>query len=836
MILHKSLNAWLKIESARLHQESILHSCFGRFRFRKAYPLDDQIKALRSNPLGMFFYNQRAVFLGFGLIFLGVLAVLVWALPSNEGMLATVSVLTVFWVADAALTLLLHRRFREKLNAWAMSSTMREFPSLFDDYFLLDSSLIIALIIVGKVWGLPLDTFAFLLFANTVVYSAYARGNRGVSPRHILILLPPLAGILLLYPYPKSAIEQSRWFYFAVQSGPLLGMSLMTVLSVLMISRLRATENEVTRRRLELLGDYERILSDITTGSHVHESKDIKGRTIEEGYRRQLKVVLKNLCKLGNPFWYDSACVWFFEKHRSRGDLLLPGPRVKFSKAGKYTDGIDASQGFLGTDHLVLLHSIKYQSCEGLSAIPDLYKNVDAPAAFVPLSSDEKRIGVLALFGKEGGPPLQPEEEAFLKSLGSIMSNTIEQWEGRYRDLSQRKIDSLFSCNTLSEVFSRVAIITREYLVAAGCMVLFRPDSDKPEMEIKAWEGFSDSILTTNKYLVGKGQTGKCAETGKVIRFDDVPGNKEAFELEHLDDMEKAHGNPVKSWMALPISHEGEKNYGVIKVINRTSRCSWFRDEDEKLGENIALRLHAIIKAILKREEAEEIASKRQKDLMAITHQLHAPLLSIIAAITNLQRKPLAKHVEASLEDMHDMVEDCLAMCNGTATTFAIDAGRGISFGVHEIDAIEELKKLCTRLRKTNSRTQDLSFYFYQPEGFPILQMDRSVFTSVMYSLIHNAVKYSDKNSQVSILCTFERGKSIIKVRSVGEQIFPHEADAIFDQFHKGEIIKTTGRHHSGVGLGLWVARQLMLAIGGDLTLRLSLQSPRESIFVVHLP
>jgi hypothetical protein len=216
MPLHKSLNEWLRLKSVHLQQESIIYNYFGRRRFAGAYPFDDQVKALRSNPLGMFIYNQRAVFLTCGLIYLGVLTVSVWALPSDEWMKITVAVLAGFWFADAALTVVLHRPFREKLDAWAMSSTMHEFPPLFDNHFLLDSALIILLIIVGKAWGLPFDTFAFLLIANTVVYSAYARGKHAINRRHILILLPSLVAILLLFPYPRSIVEHSRWPNMAI--------------------------------------------------------------------------------------------------------------------------------------------------------------------------------------------------------------------------------------------------------------------------------------------------------------------------------------------------------------------------------------------------------------------------------------------------------------------------------------------------------------------------------------------------------------------------------------------------------------------------------------------
>ena len=115
--------------------------------------------------------------------------------------------------------------------------------------------------------------------------------------------------------------------------------------------------------------------------------------------------------------------------------------------------------------------------------------------------------------------------------------------------------------------------------------------------------------------------------------------------------------------------------------------------------------------------------------------------------------------------------------------------------------------------------------------------MDKNIFTTVLYSLIHNAMKYSDEGSDVTLECGFEGPprKAVLKVRSNGEQIHPNERNEIFQKFGRGRAVKR-GRHHGGVGLGLWVARELMRYIGGDLTVELSPYDPTLSVFIVHLP
>jgi K+-sensing histidine kinase KdpD len=99
-------------------------------------------------------------------------------------------------------------------------------------------------------------------------------------------------------------------------------------------------------------------------------------------------------------------------------------------------------------------------------------------------------------------------------------------------------------------------------------------------------------------------------------------------------------------------------------------------------------------------------------------------------------------------------------------------------------------------------------------------------------------VKYADEHSEVTLECGFEiaRGTAALKVKSYGEPIYESEKEIIFEMFKRGREIERTGRHHGGVGLGLFVARTLMIAIGGNLTVELSRSDPRRAIFVMHFP
>jgi len=74
-----------------------------------------------------------------------------------------------------------------------------------------------------------------------------------------------------------------------------------------------------------------------------------------------------------------------------------------------------------------------------------------------------------------------------------------------------------------------------------------------------------------------------------------------------------------------------------------------------------------------------------------------------------------------------------------------------------------------------------------------------------------------------------------LKVKTLGEPIKPNETEKIFEKYEQGAVVKATGRHHSGVGLGLWVARELLKDVGGTIRVELAAAEPRLSIFIVEL-
>ncbi len=86
----------------------------------------------------------------------------------------------------------------------------------------------------------------------------------------------------------------------------------------------------------------------------------------------------------------------------------------------------------------------------------------------------------------------------------------------------------------------------------------------------------------------------------------------------------------------------------------------------------------------------------------------------------------------------------------------------------------------------------------------------------VLTNIIGNALKYSATGTPVDVRLTVEGDRALVQVQDHGRGIPADHLEKVFDKFHRVEdpMLMTTG----GTGLGLYIARSLAAAMGGELT------------------
>ena len=75
-------------------------------------------------------------------------------------------------------------------------------------------------------------------------------------------------------------------------------------------------------------------------------------------------------------------------------------------------------------------------------------------------------------------------------------------------------------------------------------------------------------------------------------------------------------------------------------------------------------------------------------------------------------------------------------------------------------------------------------------------------------NLVGNAVKFSDDGGTITIAAEARRGRAFVSVRDEGPGIAPHDREHVFDRRWRLGA-------RAGAGLGLFIARGLVTAMGG---------------------
>ncbi len=117
------------------------------------------------------------------------------------------------------------------------------------------------------------------------------------------------------------------------------------------------------------------------------------------------------------------------------------------------------------------------------------------------------------------------------------------------------------------------------------------------------------------------------------------------------------------------------------------------------------------------------------------------------------------------------------------------------------------------------------------------VKCNRSMFSQILYNLIDNAIKYSNKGGKVIINTKQDKGNTIIDIRDNGIGIPKEYHEKIFERFFR--VDKSRSQSVGGTGLGLAIVKASCLENGGTVrvessvigegtTFRLTFPSPEE--------
>ena len=244
--------------------------------------------------------------------------------------------------------------------------------------------------------------------------------------------------------------------------------------------------------------------------------------------------------------------------------------------------------------------------------------------------------------------------------------------------------------------------------------------------------------------------------------------------------------------------------------------------EDGRLGSIIAN-----VRDISNFRKAQEMQSVF---ISTVHHELRTPIAIIKGYASTLGRDDVewdsevmrAKMaiIEEETDRLTDLVEDLL-------TASKIQAARELQLNIADADLQAVAARSAARLESQTSHQIVLSF----PDDFPVIQGDELRLRQVIDNLLTNAIKYSPEQKTITIGGRFTEKSVTVFVRDEGAGIAKDQISKIFERFYR--IDDKLTRRAQGTGLGLYLAKAIVEAHGGDIAVKSQIGSGSTFYFTI---
>jgi two-component system phosphate regulon sensor histidine kinase PhoR len=202
----------------------------------------------------------------------------------------------------------------------------------------------------------------------------------------------------------------------------------------------------------------------------------------------------------------------------------------------------------------------------------------------------------------------------------------------------------------------------------------------------------------------------------------------------------------------------------------------------------------------------------QQKDdfISVASHELKTPITSLKAAIQLLDRlknghsdgiSKLIDQATRSMNKVSNLVEELLNASKITSGQMHI---KMIPFQLGEV-----VKDSCLHIQSS-----DMAKVKFTGSSDPLVIGDPTRIEQVLVNFINNAFKYAPDSETIQIKIQEENGFAKLFVKDTGPGIEPQKLPHLFDRYYR---VDDSGQQYSGLGLGLYIAAEIIKKHGGQI-------------------
>ena len=274
----------------------------------------------------------------------------------------------------------------------------------------------------------------------------------------------------------------------------------------------------------------------------------------------------------------------------------------------------------------------------------------------------------------------------------------------------------------------------------------------------------------------------------------------------------------LKFYAGVPLRTRDGHNLGTLCILDFEPRelsadaTATLEDLAKMVVDELELRLASRL-AIAEAREREYL-----KDALMgmLSHELRTPVTTIFGAAQLLSRKPTEASHDRMAELFPDIIsesERLLRLIEDLLVLTRLEQGGTIK-AAREPVLMQRL--LSAIVEHESRRWPDRSLRLDVQPNLPPVVGDQLYLEQVVRNLVSNALKYSATDKAVEISASAIDGEVEVRVRDRGIGLPSEGHDKLFGLMERGDAAV---RHAPGAGIGLYVCRRLLDAMGGRIWL-----------------
>jgi len=272
-------------------------------------------------------------------------------------------------------------------------------------------------------------------------------------------------------------------------------------------------------------------------------------------------------------------------------------------------------------------------------------------------------------------------------------------------------------------------------------------------------------------------------------------------------------GRAIHSWLAVPIVRRGE-GIGLLEVDS--IRRNAFSDRDVVLLGTVARALGGPIDLAGRYATERRAGRLRDAFIGVVSHELRTPVTTIYGASAMLRRRgeamsPEARQqaiadIEAEADRLRRLIDDLLVLSR--AEGGRVELARDPVLVGHIVRRA---------LKSEAAHWPNHAFRATVVPGLPVVAAEETYVEQAVRNLVTNAAKYSPDGSEITIDVDADDDELRVRVLDAGIGVKTGVPDRLFDLFYRAP---EATRRAAGDGIGLFVCRELVRAMGGRIWAR----------------